>query len=174
MDRNVNVIKDANGNNIVMVNDIVFRGKRQIRWDEVKEYLKQYVGEVYEIADSKDVVYIGNDFPDEYAGSKYTYSLKGTNAKAKANATQGIPELLKIAVGKKFQENKADKHQWNAKNGWYRYESRFALPVFSGNGEVERYNVFHVSILVRHANDGKMYLYDILEIEKETGNPLES
>lgn len=95
-----------------------------------------------EIVKTSDVVFTGNDLPDEYTGSKYTYSLKGALAKAKANAAQGIPEMLEIAVGKSFQENKERKHQWDAKKGWYRYDSRFALPVFADNGEVERYNVF--------------------------------
>lgn len=36
----------------------------------MKNYLESYVGEFYEIADTKDIVYIGNDLPDEYAGSK--------------------------------------------------------------------------------------------------------
>ena len=57
---------------------------------------------------------------------------------------------------------------------WYSYDSRFALPVYTDNGEVERYNVYHASMLIRHANDGKMYLYDILDIKKETSNPFES
>ena len=174
MNRKISVIKDVNDNNIVIINDIKFKGKRSVNWDDVKEYLESYVGEFYEIADTNDIVYIGSDLPDEYTGSKYTYSLKGTLAKAKANAAQGIPEMLEIATGKSFKENKEQKHQWNAKNGWYRYDSRFALPVFAENGEVERYNVFHAVILIRHANDGKMYLYDILEIKKETSNPLES
>ena len=112
--------------------------------------------------------------PDEYTGSKYTHTLRGGNAKAKANAAQGIPELLEIAEGKHFRENNAEKHKRNAKNGWYRYDSRFALPVYADNGEVERYNVYHASMLIRHANDGKMYLYDILDIKKETSNPFES
>lgn len=174
MERNVNIIKDINGNNIVIINDIRFKGRRSVNWDDVKEYLEEFVGEFYEIADTRDIVYIGSDLPDEYTGSKYTYSLKGAAAKAKANAAQGIPEMLETAFGKKFEQNKEKKHQWNAKNGWYRYESRFALPVFAEDGEVERYNVFHASMLLRHANDGRLYLYDILEIKKETGNPLES
>lgn len=174
MERNVNIIKDINRNNIVIINDIRFKGRRSVNWDDVKEYLEEFVGEFYEIADTRDIVYIGSDLPDEYTGSKYTYSLKGAAAKAKANAAQGIPEMLETASGKKFEQNKEKKHQWNAKNGWYRYESRFALPVFAEDGEVERYNVFHASMLIRHANDGRLYLYDILEIKKETGNPLES
>ena len=39
---------------------------------------------------------------------------------------------------------------------------------------MERYNVFHVSLLIRHDNNGKMYLYDVIDIKKETSNPLES
>ena len=60
-------------------------------------------------ADTKDVVYIGSDLPDEYTGSKYTYSLKGTAAKAKANAAQGIPEMLEIAAGRQFKQNQEKK-----------------------------------------------------------------
>ncbi len=100
--------------------------------------------------------------------------LKGTAAKAKANAAQGIPELIEIATDKHFKENQGNKHQWNARYGWYRYNSRFALPVFSEDGVVERYNVFHASLLIRHDNNGKMYLYDVIDIKKETSNPLES
>lgn len=114
---------------------------------------------------------IGDDLPSEYSGSKYTHSIKGTNAKAKANAVQGIPEMIEIAVGKHFRENKESKHWRNAMYGWYRYDSRFALPVYGELGEVERYNVFHASMLIRHAADGKMYLYDIIDIKKETSNP---
>ena len=98
--------------------------------------------------------------------------MKGANAKAKANASQGIPELLNIAKDRHFRENNAIKHKRNTKFGWYRYDSRFALPVYDNNNEFERYNVFHASMLIRCANDGKMYLYDIIDIKKETGNPL--
>lgn len=174
MKRNVDVIKGADGNSIVMINDIRFKGKRAVNWDDVKMYLKNYVGNVYRVIDTEDVVYIGNDLPDEYTGSVYTYSLRGMAAKAKANAAQGIPELIEIATGKYFRENRGDKHKRNAANGWYRYDSRFALPVYDDNGQVNRYNVFHVSLIIRHAKDGKMYLYDIIDVKKETSNPFES
>ncbi len=170
--RNVSVIQDVNGNSIVMINDIRFKGKRSVNWDDVKTYIEEFVGDNYIIADTSDMVYIGSDLPDEYTGSEYTESLRGANAKAKANASQGIPELLHIAKGKYFRENKTNKHIRNAKFGWYRYDSRFALPVYGDNNEVERYNVFHASMLIRHANDGKMYLYDIIDIKKETSNSL--
>ena len=34
-----------------------------------------------------------------------------------------------------------------------------------------RDSVYHVSMLVRHAKNGNYYLYDILDVKKETRNP---
>ncbi len=172
MSRNVTVVKDDNGNKIVVIDDIRFKGKRSINWDDVKAYLGRYVGDSFTIAETEDKLFISKDLPDEYSGSRYTYKLRGAAAKAKANAAQGIPELLEIAVGKKFRENNDKRHLRDAKYGWYRYDSRFALPVYGEDGGVERYNVFHASMLVRHASNKKMYLYDILDIKKETSNSL--
>ncbi len=172
--RNVSVIKDALGHNVVMINDIIFRGKRGIKWGDVEEYLKQYVGEFYTIAETNEVVYIGTDLPDEYTHSEYTNILKGANEKAKANAAQGLPELINTATNMVHTDNSKTKHKQDAKYGWYKYESRFALPVFAENGEVERYNVFHVAMILRHAKDGKKYLYDIMNIKKETSDLFQS
>ena len=166
--RNVSVIQDIDGNNIVMINDIVFKGKRSVEWAYAEKYLRQYVGDFYQIAETEDIIYIGTDLPDEYSGSNYTKHIKGTIAKAKANAAQAIPEMIEIATSKTFEDNKKNKHSRHAKNGWYRYDTRFALPVYDENGEVERYNVFSARLLIRHASSGKMYLYDVLEIKKET------
>ena len=41
--------------------------------------------------------------------------------------------------GKKFTENYKEKHTIDAMYGWYRYESRFALPVFNEVGEMLLY-----------------------------------
>ena len=166
--RNVSVIQDIDGNNIVMINDIVFKGKRSVEWAYAEKYLRQYVGDFYQIAETEDIIYIGTDLPDEYSGSNYTKHIKGTIAKAKANAAQAIPEMIEIATSKTFEDNKKNKHSRHAKNGWYRYDTRFALPVYDESGEVERYNVFSARLLIRHASSGKMYLYDVLEIKKET------
>ena len=167
-ERNVSVIQDIDGNNIVVINDIIFKGKRSIEWRDVEKYLSQYIGDFYQMAESEDIIYIGTDLPDEYSGSNYTKHIKGTIAKAKANAAQAIPEMIEIATSKSFQDNKKCKHSRHAKNGWYRYDTRFALPVYDENGNIERYNVFSARLLIRHAASGKMYLYDVLGIKKET------
>lgn len=166
--RNVSVIQDVDGNNIVIINDIVFKGKRSVEWSDVENYLRQYVGDFYQIAETDDIVYIGTDLPDEYTGSNYTKHIKGTIAKAKANAAQALPEMIEIATSKTYEDNIKNKHSRQAKNGWYRYDTRFALPVYDENGDIERYNIFSSRLLIRHASSGKMYLYDVLEIKKET------
>ena len=168
--RNVSVIQDIDGNSIVIINDIIFKGKRAINWNEVEKYLRKYVGDFYTIADTNELVYIGADLPDEYAHSEYTNILNGANAKAKANAAQGIPELIETASGMRFTPNIKNKHMKDAKYGWYRYESRFALPVFGDDNEIARYNVYHVAMIFRHGEDEKKYLYDIMNIKKETSN----
>lgn len=158
MQRNIRVISGVDGNSIVLITDIRFRGRQNIDWDEVEQYIKQYIGKYIEINETKDIIYIGSDLPDEYSGSSYTAKLKGTLAKAKANAAQGIPEIIQIAQNKRFQGNHKQKHNKDAKYGWYRYDSRFALPVFDDYGKVLRYNIFHVELVIRHAENKKMYL----------------
>lgn len=138
MQRKVNVVEDLDGNKIVVIHDIRFKGRQAIEWSDVEKYLKQYVGEAHIIESTNDMVYIGVDLPEEYAHSNYTNTLKG------------------------------------AKYGWYSYVTRFALPVYGENGDIERYNVFRAILLVRHAEDKRLYLYDIMKIKKETSTHFQS
>ena len=173
MDKKVDIIKDADGKSIVVINDLRFKGRRSVDWNIVENCLKEYIGQCAEITETSDVVYIGADFPDEFAHSKDTKELRGANMYAKANSSSVIREMIEIATNKTFAENYAQKHNTDAKFGWYRYDTRFAIPVYDDAGELARYNVFKARILVRHAKDGKLYLYDILRTKKETSKPLE-
>lgn len=116
--RDILIIRDSDNNKVAVIKDIIFKGK-QINWEEVENYLKQYVGDLYRIAEEGEVVYIGTDLPGEYAGSVYTKSLKGANAKAKANAVQVLPEMIETASDGIFESNRKNKHGRDAKNGWY-------------------------------------------------------
>ena len=42
MDRNVQIITDLDGKKLVIINDIIFKGKQHIKWDEVENYLKRH------------------------------------------------------------------------------------------------------------------------------------
>lgn len=77
---NIEIIKDAEGKNLVLVNDIRFKGHRKIDWVEVEKYLKEYIGKHFEILDTSERIYIGTDFPNEFSHSKDTKNLKGTNS----------------------------------------------------------------------------------------------
>lgn len=169
--RNVNVICDTDGNKVVVIHDILFKGKQNICWDDVEIYLKKYVNEFYTVLETEDIIYIGKDLPDEYSSSKYTAKLKGTAAKAKVNAAQVLPELIQISTNRMFTDNYEKKHEKNAKYGWYRFDSRFALAVYGADNEIQRYNVFKARMIIRYAEEGKKYLYDIINIKKETEYP---
>ena len=67
-----------------------------MNWNEVKEYLKNYVGEFYNIVANNEMIYIGNDLPSEYTGSKYTYKLKSLSNK---RVKKEINAILKLENG---------------------------------------------------------------------------
>jgi hypothetical protein len=168
------IITNEAGNKIVAIPDIIFMNKQNIEWDGVEQYLEKYIGETIEITETGDIIYIGKDFPDEYTGSKYTRKTKGARAKAKANAVQGICQMVEIAVEKRFCENHKDKHNLDAANGWYYYTTRFALPVYDNERKTRDYNVYSGCLVVNCSSSGKMYLYDFVDIKKEASNPLKT
>ena len=141
-DQRIHIIQDENNKSIVLINDIRFKSRRNIDWNEIEEYLKEYIGNTYEILETCEKIYIGNDFPDEFCHSKDKIRLKGANEKAKA------------------------------KKGWYRYDTRFGIPKYDENGELEGYHIYSAKMLVRRDEDGKLYLYDFVRTKKETSNPL--
>ena len=169
---NVSIIADAEGQKVVIINDLRFKRSKRIDWNVVEGYLKEYIGYCTEILDTNEMIYIGSDFPDEYAHSKDTKVLRGPNEYAKANASAAIKELIQIATNKTFSENHKDKHNTKAKYGWYRYDTRFAIPKYNDYGELVGYNIFKGRMVIRHAQDNKLSLYDILRIKKETSEPL--
>ena len=142
-DQRIHIIQDENNKSIVLINDIRFKSRRNIDWNEIEEYLKEYIGNTYEILETCEKIYIGNDFPDEFCHSKDKIRLKGANnEKAKA------------------------------KKGWYRYDTRFGIPKYDENGELEGYHIYSAKMLVRRDEDGKLYLYDFVRTKKETSSPL--
>ena len=160
-------VLDETGEKVVVLPHIIFRGRQAISWDEVEKYICRYVGSIFNIEETNDLIYIGNDFPDEFTGSTYTRKLLGGLAKAKANLVQGLPQIIEIATDKRWQMDFEDKHKKRASNGWYRYNTKFALPIMSDNGDIIRYNKYKAVLLVRYSSNGKLYLYDVQNIKKK-------
>ena len=44
-DGNISIIQDVDGNKIVLINDILFKSRRAIDWNEIEQILKKYIGE---------------------------------------------------------------------------------------------------------------------------------
>lgn len=168
------IIQDGYGNKVVCIPEIIFENKQHIDWNKVESYLERYVGETVQIAESKDMICLGKDFPDEFAGSKYTRKTKGARAKAKANAVQGIREMLEIATNRTFHENHKEKHSSDAGNGWFYYTTRFALPIYANEVKTDQYNIYTGCFVVNCTLGGTMYLYDLVDIKKEASNPFKT
>lgn len=115
MNKSVRIITDLDGSKIALINDIRFKSRKGINWNEIERYLKEYIGEYFEIAETSEKIYIGSDFPDEFSHSNDTKGLKGANMKAKANITPAIGELIQIASDKSEYPDYSNKHGAKAK-----------------------------------------------------------
>ncbi|MCH5257366.1 MAG: hypothetical protein J1D87_08720 [Lachnospiraceae bacterium] len=174
MKQEILIAQDDLGRKIVVLPDVIFKNKKNIDWYAVEKYLHKYIGNIVTITETNDIIYIGSTFPDEYKGSKYTKHLKGSYAKAKANAAQGIVKMLEIATDKRFRKNRKQKHSQNAGNGWYYYTTRFALPIYENEIKTGNYNVYSACLLINHTKSGKLYLYDLVDIKREASTPLKT
>lgn len=157
----------------VRLNEIIFTGKQNIKWKEVEQYLKKYVGKSFVVNKYGDELHINTLFANEYAESQYTKKLKGSLAKVKANIVQVLPQLIENATNRRWIENKKEKHVNNAGKGWYRYDTYFCVSAQGANEQEIRWN-FYVATLIVRINDQGLYLYDIINIKKEARTPRES
>ena len=167
MSDKINII-EKDGKKIVEITTIAFSSKRRIDWKGVEKYLRRYVGDQFIIAENANIVHIGSDFPDEYSNSKDSIRSLGTIGKAKANAVQAIPELIRSTSEITYSPNLDEKHKKDAPNGWYRGTVHFTLPVTSDKGDIIGKNSFRGRIVLRCDGENKLYLYDIVTIKKET------
>lgn len=92
------------------------------------------------------IILIDRTFVDEYTGSEYTHKLVVALPKVKANMSQGIPQMVEIATEKRWKEDFDGKYKKKAGKGWFRYNTKFALPVMNDEGEIIEYNIYRVVI----------------------------
>ena len=126
MGEKVSVVTDPEGKKLVLIHDIRFKSRRKVQWNEVENYLKEYIGSHYEIATNRM----------EY-------------------------------------QDYENKHGKKAQKGWYRYDTRFGIPLYNEDEELTGYSIFVTRMLVRCDEDGKLYLYDFVRTKKETSKPHE-
>jgi len=68
--------------------------------------LKEYIGKYFVIAETAEKIYIGTDFPDEFASSNDRIRLKGANEKAKANMITAVGIVMIPVLVFLFMEKK--------------------------------------------------------------------
>ena len=112
-------------------------------------------------------VYVGKDLPGEYRGSEYTKNLKPALRTIKMQAATNLDEMLLLAENGEWRENVKLKHVKDARDGWYRYETQFAVPVLNAKKAIDHYTVYGGTLLIRNGADGRSYLYDLLDVQKK-------
>lgn len=173
MSDEIKIQDESISNKYISLESSIFRGKQNIRWDEVEKYFRKYYGNSYVNKKYNDEIIINYVSADEYTESKYTKKLRGSLAKVKANIVQILPQLIENAVNRRWIENKNSKHEKNAIKGWYRYDVFFSVKVKGEDEEIYRLNYYRATLLVR-INDYGKFLYDIINIKKEASTPRES
>ena len=158
--------KDSSGRDTVVIEQDIFEGREGSRSQIVRDYLREHIGEVYTLIESGQKVYLGKDLPGEYVHSKYSKRLKGTTeSDAKDQAAQGLGEMIEIATNRRWEKPRhSEKHARDAKYGFYKYETRFAIPGKAGGG----HNIYLASLVIRNDANGKKYLYDVIGIKKDS------
>lgn len=165
--------QDSTGKDVVVVQEDIFRGREgEKRKKVVTEYLKNHIGDMFTMIENGKNVYLGKDLPNEYNHSKTTERLGKEKRFAKQKATPGIGEMVEIATNERWESPvHKEKHKVDAKYGFYKYDTRFAVKDRSGD-----YEVYDAELVIRHDADSKLYLYDVQGIKKDTAKvrfPLE-
>lgn len=167
-------VREVGGQQIAWIENSGLSSKDLRDHKKIAEYIGRHIGEVYTIIESGQRVYIGEDLPSEYTQSEYTKRLLKNNPatlKAKNRASDALGDMIEIASGRRWEKTKHT-HNKDAKFGMYRYNSRFAFAVNGGNG-TPNVHAYDVELLIRNASDGKKYLYDIVNIKKNTAYAIE-
>lgn len=157
--------QDSTGKDVVVVQEDIFKGREgEKRKKVVTEYLKNHIGDMFTMIENGKNVYLGKDLPKEYNYSRTTKNLGRDRRFVKQKATPGIGEMVEIATNERWESPvHKEKHENDAKYGFYKYDTRFAVRDRSGE-----YEIYDAELVVRHNEDGKLYLYDVQGIKKDT------
>lgn len=75
--------------------------------------------------------------------------------------------MVEIASNKRFRKNQKEKHSGDAANSWYYYTTRFAMPIYDNELKTGNYNIYSGCLVINCTGNGKMYLYDVVDIKKK-------
>lgn len=163
----VNEIIEIDSKKVVVVNEFMRFPRKKFNWKSVEIELKQYIGKSYRVLETKEIIEINKEFPDEFCHSEDTYHLRGANKRIKAGIIYAIPDLIEVATNKEILPNYKLKHSKKGVSEWNRYKSYFALK----SEDKIRINIYQASVVVKCRNSGVKELYDIVRIKKRGEHP---
>ena len=137
-------------------------------------YLTDHINDSEISEATSDVIYLGKKLPREYTHSEYTQDLwRGNKGKLviKNRAAGMLLDAIVAADNKSNPEAIRHKNK-NARLGVYRYTTHMAFPVKNATGKVTGYNVYSAQMIVNHTSNGKLELYDIIDINKDDQSAL--
>ena len=125
-----------------------------------KEHIKEQKGISYKNILTSNTILIDDKTANEYIYSCYTRWSKTDMKYVKCILANYIKELFMNASSKSYEANQKNKHNFDAKYGFYKYGVKFSIV------DNDKETIYTCSLLVRNDANGKKYLYDILDIKK--------
>ncbi len=155
---------EFDGHDYILIEEPAFSGRTDVTQEEIREYLKDNIGDYYTIIESGQKVMITKQTTKEYAFSGNTRSIKRNNLDAyagKANAASGIDEIVEIASNRRH-EKPNHKNAARAKYGAYRYDTVFAVKVN------DAYKAYDAELIILNYENGNKELYDLVITKEDT------
>lgn len=173
------IAKTKSGEDVVVVdNPVVSKSKATTKQGRtaVINAIKQYIPLEFKIDSDGRIVNFNKNSASEYTGSVYSQRLL-KNAKGlltnKNLIVGNLGEIIAISKNGKWQQNKKGVHLNDPSigaNGFYHYDTMFAIPVKDVTGNIVNYTVYDADLVLDNNKDGKAYLYDVQNIKKSTSN----
>ena len=160
------------GEKISVADTKIFNKKTQDLRQSIAQVIRENIGDYYKILEDGNKIYIGKDLPGEYTYSKSAQLLSRDKTIIKGNIANNLGEMIEIANNGVWEANRKAKHSKDAQFGWYRYDSKVALPMYDVHKNIVSYQVYDVNLLIRNDKNGKKYLYDVMDIKKSNATLL--
>lgn len=139
----------------------------RVDWSVVRKKILKLVKTIITIKENNAKVKFDRKFIKEFTASKYTQSANKKIKNIKANLVDNIAELVENAGHISIEINNKDKHKTDSGYRWEKYKCLFrfnSLDELGNNVSI----IYSCCIVIRCPNFKEKYIYDIVDIKKET------
>ena len=170
------IAKTNTGSNVVVLDSLMFSKKHKLNAatrDKIFNAFKTLLPKKFEINSDGNIVNFNKTSPKEFWYSKYSNWLKKNDQdimRAKNLVVGQLGELINISENGKLEpERKGVVHVKDptiGKNGFYHYDTTFAIPKFDGRKNIIGYEVYEGELVLDNNEDGNVYFYDLINIKE--------